>query len=349
MSVLDRLAYGAAQGVRLSWFFGQKIVAARMSDRVPAPAERRERMPTSGKILRDLVALAERDLRNVEEGRYALPADLFENPARAVDRARRFFADLERVNARRRENGHSEVLESAPKDRYPRYYLQNFHYQTDGWLSADSASLYDHQVEVLFGGGAGAMRRQALLPLGDELARIGVRGRRLLDVACGTGVFLREVKHNYPRLAVTGLDLSPYYLDEARRLLSPWSGVDFAEGAAERMPLGDASFDIVTCIYLFHELPPRLRPVVAGEIARVLKPGGLFVLVDSLQRGDVEEYDALLEHFPDSVHEPYYGTYVADDLPALFGAAGLDHETTDIAYFSKIMSYRRRAHAISCG
>jgi ubiquinone/menaquinone biosynthesis C-methylase UbiE len=342
MSVLERLAYGAAQGVRLSWFFGQKIVAARMSDRVPAPAERRQRMPTSGKILRDLVALAERDLRNVEEGRYALPADLFENPARAMDRARRFFADLERVNARRREDGHSEVLESAPKDRYPRYYLQNFHYQTDGWLSADSASLYDHQVEVLFGGGAGAMRRQALIPLGDELARIGVRGRRLVDIACGTGRFLREVKHNFPRLAATGIDMSPFYLAEARRAAADWSGVTLAQGAAERLPLPDAGFDLATAIYLFHELPPGLRRRVAAEIARVVRPGGLFVLVDSLQLGDVPEYDALLEHFPESLHEPYYAGYIRLDLQALFGAAGLALESSRHAYFSKIVAFRRR-------
>jgi ubiquinone/menaquinone biosynthesis C-methylase UbiE len=185
------------------------------------------------------------------------------------------------------------------------------------------------------------MRRQALVPLGEELARIGVRGRRLLDIACGTGRFLREVKHNFPRLAATGIDMSPYYLAEARRALAGWSGVTHPQGAAEGLPLPDAAFDLATAVYLFHELPPALRPRVAAEIARAVRPGGLFVLVDSLQLGDVPDYDALLEHFPESLHEPYYEGYIRADLPALFGAAGLVLEGEGRAYFSKIMTFRR--------
>ena len=39
----------------------------------------------------------------------------------------------------------------------------------------------------------------------------------------------------------------------------------------------------VTCVYLFHELPAGVRRAVAAEMARVLRPGGLVVLVDSVQ------------------------------------------------------------------
>ena len=48
---------------------------------------------------------------------------------------------------------------------YPDYYLQNFHHQTDGYLSDHSAGLYDLQVEILFNGTADAMRRRVLAPL----------------------------------------------------------------------------------------------------------------------------------------------------------------------------------------
>jgi ubiquinone/menaquinone biosynthesis C-methylase UbiE len=297
-------------------------------------------MPGTERILRDLGALLAEDLRNIEAGRYAAPPPLA-GPAASIAAARRFFEDLGEVNRRRRENARAEMRAAAPPGGWPAYYLQNFHYQTDGWLSAGSAALYDHQVEVLFGGGADAMRRQALVPLGEELARIGVRGRRLLDIACGTGRFLREVKHNFPRLAATGIDMSPYYLAEARRALAGWSGVALAQGAAESLPLPGGAFDLATAVYLFHELPPGQRPRVAAEIARVLRPGGLFVLVDSLQLGDVPDYDALLEHFPESLHEPYYEGYIRADLPALFGAAGLVLEGEGRAYFSKIMTFRR--------
>jgi ubiquinone/menaquinone biosynthesis C-methylase UbiE len=106
---------------------------------------------------------------------------------------------------------------------------------------------------------------------------------------------------------------------------------------AETMPLPDASIDAVTCIYLFHELPRAVRATVVGEIARVLRPGGTLVLVDSLQRGDEPLYDPLLERFPVSFHEPYYADYVGHDLAALLADAGLTVDTTERAFLSKVV------------
>jgi ubiquinone/menaquinone biosynthesis C-methylase UbiE len=50
------------------------------------------------------------------------------------------------------------------------------------------------------------------------------------------------------------------------------------------------SQDAVTSLFLFHELPLKVRRIVFRECARVLKPGGRLVLVDSLQRGDRPDY-----------------------------------------------------------
>ena len=78
---------------------------------------------------------------------------------------------------------------------------------------------------------------------------------------------MREVKANYPRLRLTGRTCRPTISGLPRRELAPWSRVRFVEGAAEAMPFADAEFDVVTCIYLFHELPPRIRRAAAAEIA----------------------------------------------------------------------------------
>ena len=125
----------------------------------------------------------------------------------------------------------------------------------------------------------------------------------------------------------------------ARRRLADWSRVALIPGAAEAMPFADGEFDIVSCIYLFHELPPVVRRAVVDEIRRVLKPGGTLILADSLQTGDEPAYDAVLDYFPIAFHEPYYASYLAEDLDRLF-SPGFTPEERSLAYFSKVLSYR---------
>ena len=54
-----------------------------------------------------------------------------------------------------------------------------------------------------------------------------------------------------------------------------------------------AEYAQVTCIYLFHELPPSVRREAAAEMARVVRPGGMVVLTDSAQFGDRPPWDAV--------------------------------------------------------
>jgi ubiquinone/menaquinone biosynthesis C-methylase UbiE len=339
-SAFDKLAFDAMRIARISWYFSQKLLTARLCRPQPLPAALRGRpMPDRRRILADLRALFAQDWRNIEAGYYTLPPEDIGNPLAALYRAADFFADLAAVDARRHSGNEERLFDPAPPGSYPPYYLQKFHFQSDGYLSLASAERYDHQVEVLFGGGAAAMRRQALVPLKSVLA--GRSTGRLLDIACGTGRFLREVKANYPRLHASGLDLSPHYLAVARRALEPWSRVRLVEGTAEAMPFGDGEFDAATCIYLFHELPPPVRRTVVGEIARILKPGGKLILVDSLQTGDEPLYDAMLEYFPLEFHEPYYASYLREDLNGLMRPALLP-DARFPAYFSKVLSYRRK-------
>jgi ubiquinone/menaquinone biosynthesis C-methylase UbiE len=346
--MLQRTAYWLSQNVRVGWFLAQYLAGRRLGrtaePRSPSrgrPARRRAVGPGISGLLADLRALLAQDLKNIEAGRYAMPHDIISDPRDIVRSAWRYFADLPAVVARSHSDGFDEVARARPDAlaRFPEYYRRNFHYQTDGYLSDHSAQIYDHQVEVLFMGSADAMRRQALVPLGAFLDGRRVADTRMLDIACGTGRFLTFVRDNYPRLPVVALDLSPHYLTQARTQLKPWPDVGFIQGLAETLPFADASFDVVSSVYLLHEVPDEIRRRILAEAARVLRPGGRLILVDSLQKGDRPYFDILIKNFPRSFHEPYYAGYARTDFVALGASVGLQHRSSTPAFLSKVITF----------
>lgn len=348
MRDLGRARYAAAQGARVAWYMSQYMLARRISAPFNRPDEPRfEPQAPEGDTKRIRAAFLElfaKDRANIEAGLYPAPDDVrLTRAITAMRNSANFFRDLPKVDQRRLERDGVEVREEVERDgRFPAYYLQNFHYQTGGWLSDDSAKLYDTQVEVLFGGAADAMRRIALGSLARALKGKDQRRVALLDIASGNGRFLRQVVAAFPRIPATGVDLSPAYCAEARKRLAPWPQVEIVNGAVEQLPFEAESFDAATCIYLFHELPPRVRHDAAREMARVVKPGGVFVLGDSIQTGDTADLDRMLEYFPIGFHEPFFGSYLQEDFPAMFDAAGFDVEQVETAFLTKIIRFRKR-------
>jgi ubiquinone/menaquinone biosynthesis C-methylase UbiE len=348
---ITRAAYGVTQLPRVAWYVGQSLAVRRLS----ASAQRRDGkrarpaahtnlpVPDRRSLYADMAVLLQQDLANVEAGYYPLPADHDGSLVTLLHRSRLFFDDLPAIHRRRSRGAHNEVLSEETPGKRPRYYLQNFHFQSGGWMTDDSANRYDTQVEVLFNGTANATRRQALPQLHEVFAGRDQRKLKLLDIGCGTGRFLDFLKQAWPRLPALGLDLSEPYVKYARRHLKRWARMHFIVGNAESLPVPDESQDAVTGLYLFHELPPKVRQVVFRECARVLKPGGRLVLVDSLQRGDQPDYEVLLEFFPQNYHEPYYRSYIVEDFGALASGSGLTHTRDVNAFVSKVMVFDKPA------
>jgi ubiquinone/menaquinone biosynthesis C-methylase UbiE len=348
-----RVAYGASQLPRVAWYVGHNIAmrrlaeeakrrdgsAAQQTNNIKAP------LPDRSRLYADIADLLRQDLANVEAGLYPLPADHDGSLVTLLNRSRLFFEDLPEVYRRRKNGGHSEVLSAQTAGKRPHYYLQNFHFQSGGWMTDDSARRYDTQVEVLFHGTGNAMRRQSIPQLREAFAGRDQRKLRLLDIGCGTGRFLDLVKQCWPRLPSLGLDLSEPYISHARRHLRRWSRISLVVGNAESIPVPNDSYDAVTSIFMFHELPPKVRRIIFGECARVLKPGGRMILVDSLQRGDHSDYDGLLELFPQNYHEPYFASYTTEDFRSIARASGLTHVRDVKAFVSKVMVFDKPAKA----
>jgi ubiquinone/menaquinone biosynthesis C-methylase UbiE len=341
-----RATYGAMQLSRVAWYIGHRVAVRRLSEarRLDSVSTRPRphtdaAVPDRGHLFADMAALLQRDLANVEAGIYPLPADHDGPLLTLLNRSRLFFEDLPNVHRRRESGQHREVLTAETRGKRPLYYLQNFHFQSGGYMTDDSARRYDTQVEVLFNGTANATRRQVLPQLHEVFAGRDQRWLKLLDVGCGTGRFLDFLKQAWPRLPAIGLDLSEAYVREAKRHLKRWSRINLVVANGESIPVPDESQDAVTCIFTFHELPPDVRRIFIREFARVLKPGGRLVLVDSLQRGDKSDYEGLLELFPQSFHEPYYMSYIDEDFAAIGRASGLAHTRDTSAFLSKVMVF----------
>jgi ubiquinone/menaquinone biosynthesis C-methylase UbiE len=271
------------------------------------------------------------------------------------------------------DNGNNDSTKSTIPDLYPKYYRNAFHYQTDGWMSHDSAKVYDTSTESLFLGRQDAMQRTALVPLIEHAKKLGTgsdsgssnRPMKVLEVACGTGRFMTFARDNLPLDSeYTALDLSPFYLDRAREYDSQWRSLrrkrlkeenkngngkrnikiqpaSIVQSQAENLPFNDEEFDAVVCVYLFHEIPREVRAQVASEMARVTKKGGKVILTDSTQLGDRPVFDKQIGNF-EKMNEPYYKDYIEDFLPNHFEKAGMECLTKTVCSASKTLSFQKK-------
>jgi ubiquinone/menaquinone biosynthesis C-methylase UbiE len=333
---LARYAYRAQQAaIRLP------LVAAHIGLRPFGQRRGVRPEPADMKALqRELEALLERDCLNVEQGLYPTRL-LFEMP---VAEYLRQLPSLATEVLRTLRRSKQRIVRELPPDvdlaAYPDYFRRNFHWQTDGYLSERSAAVYDVGVEFLFLGTADVMRRQIVPPVTRHLrARPKQLGSaRILDVACGTGSALNQLALAHPSEKYWGLDLSPYYLHHAGRRLSHVQNLSLVTENAERMPLAEASFDIVASVFLFHELPERARKNVLSEMRRVLRPGGLLVIEDAAQLCEAPDLRVFLENFARGMNEPFFADYIAGDLAEAMTQAGFQVSSVERCFLSKVVT-----------
>lgn len=127
-------------------------------------------------------------------------------------------------------------------------------------------------------GDFGEIARSYAAGASEFVSRLGIKpGMKVLDVACGAGNL--AIPAARAGAEVTGLDIAPYLIDQARARAKA-EGVEavFDVGDAEGMPYEDASFDVVMTMYGAMFAP---RPdIIANELKRVCRPGGLIAMAN---------------------------------------------------------------------
>ncbi len=340
---LTKLTYQTLQQGKAIFGFAHKTISSKVQELVAPYSLRSTPLVPSELLERNqqlLAEIIETDWQDAERGVY--PASLlFDNP---WDDFWRYYPavwlDLPQTWDRISQKQYQAFSPEIEQQGYPDYYLQNFHYQTDGYLSDMSANLYDLQVEMLFNGGADAMRRRVLAPLKEGLQgfeSVPPQQIRVLDVACGTGRTLKMIRATLPKASLFGTDLSPAYLRKANRLLAenPGELPQLMQANAEELPYPDNYFHGVTSVFLFHELPPAARQHIIEQCFRVLQPGGVLIICDSIQVMDSPEMEQQMKNFPIVFHEPYYRHYMQDDLVERLETAGFEEISLQKHFVSK--------------
>jgi ubiquinone/menaquinone biosynthesis C-methylase UbiE len=140
-------------------------------------------------------------------------------------------------------------------------------------------------------------------------------GGTILEIGPGPGVLLKQIAARSP--VAVGLDLSPGMLARAgRRLQRAGYPARLVQGNIVCLPFADQTFDGIALTFVFSAVPDGSAAM--GEMARLLRPGGVIALVDACEPADGNRVALWLarqwERFGDSMR----------DEAALMRGAGLD-------------------------
>jgi ubiquinone/menaquinone biosynthesis C-methylase UbiE len=113
------------------------------------------------------------------------------------------------------------------------------------------------------------------------------RSPRVLDVACGTGLLLKQLLAQVPGIDTYGLDASADMLAQARVALQdqPYVHLErmqIGRGMASNLPYTQDRFDLITCTNALHDMPDAVA--LLAELGKLLAPGGQLVVEDFAPR-----------------------------------------------------------------
>jgi SAM-dependent methyltransferase len=121
-----------------------------------------------------------------------------------------------------------------------------------------------------------------VLPQLPGLGAVLRDGGRVLDVGCGGGWAVVQIAERFPETYCVGIDVEPYSVELARRLIAERSLADHCEARVQSVDQleEDGTYDVATSFLVVHEIAPSLKPAAFAAVARALKPGGRFLIFD---------------------------------------------------------------------
>ena len=199
-----------------------------------------------------------------------------------------------------------------------RYYQgkQAYQYNTR-WQRFNTRTLSETLATIDFTALYGIKERQGRMP-------------RVLDVACGTGILLKQLLAQVPDLEVYGLDASADMLAQAQAALREQPHVhleciqveciQIGSGMALNLPYAQEHFDLITCTNALHDIPEAVA-LLAG-LGKLLAPGGQLVVEDFAPR-QPRLFWAAFEWFLQQIEGNNVHAYTLKEARSLCEQAGL--------------------------
>ncbi len=148
---------------------------------------------------------------------------------------------------------------------------------------------------------------------------------RVLDVACGTGLLLKQLLPQVPGIEAYGLDASADMLAQAQVALQDQphvhlERVQIGTGMASNLPYAQENFDLITCTNALHDMPEAV--VLLARLGKLLAPGGQLVVEDFAPR-EPRPFWAAFEWFLQRIEGNSVHAYSLNEALSLCEQAGL--------------------------
>lgn len=275
-------------------------------------------------------------LKNWKKVRIQFPhSNPLENPFTHLARYWSLLSDLKPFAERKKRKESHDLSEKLFDKNYPEYFKRNYHYQTDGYFSYESAKRYDHQFEILFLGAGHVIRKVAYSILGDILKG----NENVLEFGASTGTSGHQFKLLFPETKLDVLDPSPTYLEYARKHYPE----TFETLIPEFMENFKSSkkYDCIFSTFIMHEIPVRYWDSIVDSIKDALRSNGHLLIVDSQQNHDKAEHQFGLDQFGEDFFEPYFPEYREKSLEDFFAHHGFKLIRKQEVLFSKSLLFQR--------
>jgi ubiquinone/menaquinone biosynthesis C-methylase UbiE len=164
---------------------------------------------------------------------------------------------------------------------------------------------------------------------------------RILDVCVGTAASSLLVAGHNAKNHILGIDISDEMLSIARRKIAQrkLANVEVQNMSATAMQFADNSFDVVMVSFALHEFEKELREKVFQEISRVLKPGGIFCVLDFARQNN--RINRVFMKGWAIIEPPCFTDFLGLDWRSHSKAHGLCFESEHEFSFSKLYLLRK--------